>query len=862
MWDFFQKLLSTEDFPARWYCGNWTTGHGHLHIISDLAVFGAYLAIPLLIVVIGSRHRQLLSHPLAWLFAAFILCCGLTHLLEASLFWQPWYRLSGVVKALTAIVSWATVIALVRVIPLGLALPEKHRRVTRDRDELQEKVLDRNQQLEVINRQLQEKIQAHLEAEARLEELNAQLEQRIEERTIQLAERELWYRTLTESLPHLVWTANAAGGVDYVSPQWLSYTGRQMDALLGWQWLNQIHPQDRDQVQRMWIESLDGGKPLDVEVRIQSDSGDSRWYRIHTVPLRDSEGAISQWFGTCTDIDEEIRLQNELVASENRLRSALINAPIPMMIHDEHHRMLELSTGWIQCSGYAREEMVTIDRWAEKAFGDRSTFVIDYFNAILRNQVTRSSGEWAVRAKDGSIRIWDIHTSPLGRSIEGSRLMISVAIDLTDRKEAERELKESEEQFRVTFEQAAVGIAQVSAEGQFLKVNQKLCQIVGYEDQELLKKTFQEITHPEDLEADLNLVRNLLAGIASTYSLEKRYIRRDGKVVWVLLTVSLVRTSEGHPRYFVAIMEDIAKRKEAEEALLQLNLELEDRIQQRTAELEAINRDLVAKNQENEMFVFSVSHDLRSPLVNLQGFSRELRLSAQDFRELLNHPEVPDSVKTDGNRILDEDFAESLHYMEQGVLRLSHIIDALLRLSRVGRLEYQWKSVDLNDLVSNIVDSRQGTITEGGVTMSIQRLPHVWGDQSALAQLFDNLIGNALKYLRKDKPGMITLVLLKQEYGFCTIAVRDNGLGIPVAAQQSIFRAFQRAHPDHAEGEGLGLAIVQRIVDRHGGRIKLESTEGEGTTFIVTLPTKPFSQAAPEIQFPAGRETETEESPS
>ena len=277
----------------------------------------------------------------------------------------------------------------------------------------------------------------------------------------------------------------------------------------------------------------------------------------------------------------------------------------------------------------------------------------------------------------------------------------------------------------------------------------------------------------------------------------------------------------------------VVERERAEQEHNRLNRELELR-----------NLELSHKNAEVEAFVYSVSHDLRSPLVNLEGFSQELRLVCADIREILADGDLPPEVRRRGLALVDEDMATSTHFIREAVKRLSGIIDALLRLSRVGRLEYRWQRVDLDPIVARVVDAMGGTLAERGATVVVDDLPPVWGDPTALEQVFANLIGNAVLYLDPERPGLIEVGCTENEDGdgaarnrrFRTYHVKDNGIGIPSDAIDKVFQVFQRLHPKHADGEGLGLTIVQRIVERHDGEVWVESREGEGSTFFVRLP--------------------------
>lgn len=291
--------------------------------------------------------------------------------------------------------------------------------------------------------------------------------------------------------------------------------------------------------------------------------------------------------------------------------------------------------------------------------------------------------------------------------------------------------------------------------------------------------------------------------------------------------------------------EDVTERERAVRLVRELNTELETRVSERTAELAEMNRQLLEKNRENEMFVYSVSHDLRSPLVNLEGFSKELGIVSQEVRGILTDHELPRAVQERGLRLVDSEMAESIHFIQTAVLRLSTIIDALLRLSRAGRVEYDCQAVEVAPIVGRIVEAMAGTITEQKATLKVGELPTTWGDPTAIEQIFANLIGNALNYLDPSRPGHIEIgcILPGNRNGNGkhaaerTFFVKDNGLGIPEAYHAKVFQAFQRVHPGVAKGEGMGLTIVHRMVERHGGKIWFESAEGAGTTFFLTLPT-------------------------
>jgi signal transduction histidine kinase len=259
---------------------------------------------------------------------------------------------------------------------------------------------------------------------------------------------------------------------------------------------------------------------------------------------------------------------------------------------------------------------------------------------------------------------------------------------------------------------------------------------------------------------------------------------------------------------------------------------------------------LAQKDRENEMFVYSVSHDLRSPLVNLQGFSQELALVCQDLRRIVSANEVPAAVRERLTTLIDRDAGESIQFIQTAVRRLATIIDALLRLSRVGRVDYDWQQVEVRAAVERVVKALGNTTAQKGARVVVGDLPPAWGDPTAIEQIFANLLGNAVNYLDPARPGIIE-VGSREAVGMVdehTYYVKDNGLGIDPEQLPKLFLSFQRLHPAVAPGEGIGLSLVRRMVERHGGRIWVESAAGEGSTFFVTLPGQPPSFSAIEGQ--------------
>ncbi|BDU78199.1 sensor histidine kinase [Mesoterricola sediminis] len=366
-----------------------------------------------------------------------------------------------------------------------------------------------------------------------------------------------------------------------------------------------------------------------------------------------------------------------------------------------------------------------------------------------------------------------------------------------------------EHRFEALFEQAAVGMAMVAPDGRWLRVNRKLCELLGYEPGDLARSSYQALTHPEDLTASTEAVARLMAGESRSESLPKRYLRRDGTWFWAQLTTTLARTPEGDPDYFISVVEDITGRRRAEEEIRALNATLEQRVEEKTAELQAANQEL-------EAFAYAVSHDLRAPLRAMNGFSQAL---LEDFGE---------GLAPDARGYLEE--------IMEASRRMGLLIDGLLDVSRSTRGDLAREDVDLSDLARRILGELQAGDPDRAVAWEVEPGLAAHGDPRLLDVVLRNLLGNAWKYTARTAHPFIR-VHGSREDGASWICVTDNGAGFDMAHAARLYKPFQRLHrQDEFQGLGIGLATVQRILRRHGGRIEARSEPGRGAAFRFTLP--------------------------
>src|SRR5215210_361445 len=358
----------------------------------------------------------------------------------------------------------------------------------------------------------------------------------------------------------------------YANPAFERITGYSMEEVVG---KNCRFLQGEDQDQPALEElraAIEEGRECKVLLRNYKKDGTLFWNELSISPMHDEEGNLANFLGVLDDITERRRAEEALQISETRFRTIIEQSPLSIQILSPDGRTLQVNRAWETLWGVTLDDVAGynlledqqlvakgIMPYIQRGFAGEPTSI----PPIIYDPEETIPG---LTSHEEPKRWVKAFIYPLKDEAGTVREVVLMHEDITERKQAEEELRESEERFRGTFEQAAVGIAHVGTDGLWLRVNRRLCDIVGYEKEELLGLGFQDITHPDDLGTDLEGARRLLAGEIETYSREKRYFRKDGSIVWIYLTVSLARSPLGEPRYFISVTEDITERKRVEEA--------------------------------------------------------------------------------------------------------------------------------------------------------------------------------------------------------------------------------------------------------------------------------------------------------
>ncbi|MBO0726707.1 MAG: PAS domain S-box protein [Blastocatellia bacterium] len=384
--------------------------------------------------------------------------------------------------------------------------------------------------------------------------------------------------------------------------------------------------------------------------------------------------------------------------------------------------------------------------------------------------------------------------------------------DVTERRRIEGELRRRGEEFRLLFELSAIGMAEVSPEGRYLRVNHKYCEMLGYSEHELLGLAVVDVTHPDDREATAAQVRSgFTSGEPAEYSMEKRYVRKDGVIIWALVNWTIVRDVAGRPLHSVANIQDITARKQAEAEREELLLR--ERAAREVAEAEARSKD---------EFLAVVSHELRSPLNAILGYAAMLRYGDQDAQKI----------------------KQAVDVIERSGKAQAHLIDDLLDTARIisGKLRLIVGPVDLASVIDEAVQTVHPAAESKGVSLQANLLPgigQITGDHARLQQIVWNLLSNAVKFTPQGGRVEVRLERMDPHIG---IIVSDTGKGIAPDFMPYVFDRFRQSDASSARrygGLGLGLSLVKYLVELHGGTIEAASAgENQGATFKVTLPVR------------------------
>ncbi len=565
------------------------------------------------------------------------------------------------------------------------------------------------------------------------------------------------------------------------------------------QFLECLHPDDRRPVEDAVIAAMESGADYRMEYRVIWKDGSEHWIVGQGKVFTGPDGHPGGITGVSWDITEQ-RLAEDRIRYQLQLNQAITtHAAESLFLIDHQGRVTFLNPAAEQTFGWQQDE--TLGQFLPELLhhrrngGPAAVSENSPLATLLKSgEAVRNHEDVFFHKNGGCVDVICSNTPIMqdGRLTGG----VMVVHDVTAVKQAAVELRRREEQIRRVFEESPVGMAIIGADHQYQTVNSALAQMLGYSQEELLRLKPDDVTHPLDRDIGYAEAQKFANSEIARFQIEKRYLSRQGEIIWASLNVSAFRDGYGGAGSRLVIVENITERKLAE------------------SELAHQANELARSNADLQQFAYVTSHDLQEPLRNISAFSQML---SRRYRGRL-----------------DADADEFIGYIVTGVARMRSLIEDLLGYSRVVNAERSpLGDVNSGQAVDWALNNLSQSVKSSGAIVNRNGLPSVKGDRVLLVQLFQNLISNAIKYRSSTAPEIV--ISAEQAGTEWVFSVKDNGIGIARQHHERIFGVFKRLHGVEYPGTGIGLAICRKIVERHNGRIWVESREGAGADFRFTL---------------------------
>lgn len=544
----------------------------------------------------------------------------------------------------------------------------------------------------------------------------------------------------------------------------------------------------RTKITEVVNKALQEGVSYDVELQIVTANNGLKWIRAIGLPEFEN-GQCVRLYGLFQDIDERKSAEIKIRKSLGRNKIFIEQSPMAIAMVDKDMCYIAASQQWIEDYQLQGREIIGVSHY--ELFPETNDYWKNTYQNCLQGADCQS-GEHSFIRPDGAVQwiTWDIRPWYLSEHRIGGLIMYTS--DITERKEASIRLAQSEERFRTTFEHAAIGMALVSPEGRWLKVNEQVCAILGYSEEELMQRTSQDITHPADLEAERICVTQLLNDEIATYQIEKRYFHKDKSIVWALLAVSLIKDEQGKPLHFISQIKNITERKKNQQRLEDAHLTVKD------------------QNSRLLNFAHIVSHNLRSHAGNLKMMLSFLSQESDETEK----------------KFLLENITGISASLSETIAYLTEVVKVRTNIHQ------QKESLNLKHFLDKTINTLQADLrkTGGKILVEVPEEAGIIFNPAYLDSVLLNFLTNALKYKHPERKPMINIRMEKKE-GYLVLFIADNGLGIDLERYGSKLFGLYKTFHEHADARGVGLFITKNQIEAMGGKIEVESTPDVGTTF-------------------------------
>ena len=626
---------------------------------------------------------------------------------------------------------------------------------------------------------------------------------------VSLRESEERFRSLYENVTIGIYRTTLDGRILMANPAMVRMLGFDTFEQLAQRNL-QEEGYDPDYPRSKFLESIErDGRIIGLESAWKQKNGKTLIVRESANAVRDANGRILYYDGTVEDITDRKKTEEALRESEERFSKSFKTSPISFVIANmEDGRIIEINDAFTSISGFSREEAIgnttlNMKIWVHEE--DRKRMIVS-----LRNGKAILHKETMLRSKEGKVAIVLLSAQII--KLANRNCIISSIEDITKRKEVEDELRIQSEIMSHMAE--AVYLVRME-DGIIVYTNSKFEELFGYGPGDMTGKHVSIVNAPTEKSPEQTAIE-IMSQLDKKgfWTGEVLNIKKDGTVFWSHANVAIFNHSK-YGKVLVSVQEDITDRKNAEFQIKKLNEELEVRVIQRTELLEAANKEL-------EAFSYSVSHDLRAPLRSVHGFTKIL---LEDYEA---------SLDEEGKRICG--------IISTSATQMGELIDDLLSFSRIGRSSVNPSEIDMKKMAKVVFEGMTSPAERKRIKLKIGKLSGAFGDVTLFGQVWTNLISNAIKYTSKNDVSEINIGS-KVDGKMIIYFIKDNGVGFDMQYAHKLFGVFQRLHSEaEFEGNGVGLAIVQRIILKHGGKVWAEGEVGKGATFYFSLPVQDINK--------------------